>query len=238
MPFEGLGPVKVSNIEKLLKTYSVALFPAGDKYEHRPTELTKYAVTNRMFIVELHCTRNLSHLLRFIFHVQDARITKIGQYPSLADLQGNRIDKYRKALGKQGYAEFSRAIGLSAHGVGVGSFVYLRRIFEDLIETAHVEAARTPDWNEEQFKVSRMDDRIFMLRSFLPTFLVENRSIYAILSKGLHDLDDDECLEYFEPVRVAIELILDQKLEQEEKAKKIADTSRAISTIKGKLGKS
>ena len=32
---------------------------------------------------------------------------KVGQYPSLADLQGIEIKKYRQALGNDKYAEFA-----------------------------------------------------------------------------------------------------------------------------------
>jgi len=36
--------------------------------------------------------------------------------------------------------EFRESIGLAAHSVGIGSFVYLRRILKGLIEEAHTEA--------------------------------------------------------------------------------------------------
>jgi hypothetical protein len=35
------------------------------------------------------------------------------------------------------YREFGKAVGLGAHGVGIGAVVYLRRIIESLIEEAH-----------------------------------------------------------------------------------------------------
>lgn len=48
----------------------------------------------------------------------------------------------------------------------------------------------------------------------LPDFLVKNRDLYGILSKGIHELSEDECLSYFDPVKAALELILDQALEK------------------------
>ncbi|KKL23256.1 hypothetical protein LCGC14_2427220 [marine sediment metagenome] len=41
-----------------------------------------------------------------------------------------------------------------------------------------------------------------MIKDYLPEFLVENRSLYAILSKGIHALSEDECLQYFETVKI------------------------------------
>ena len=58
---------------------------------------------------------------------------KIGQYPSLADIANDESRTYRSVLDETDGAELHRVIGLAAHGVGVGSFVYLRRILERLI---------------------------------------------------------------------------------------------------------
>jgi hypothetical protein len=97
-------------------------------------EWQTYATPTRIFSPAFECTRVPVHKLRFFVQIKDAKIMKIGQYPSLADLQGVEIKKYRKTLGDAKYAEFNRAIGLSAHGVGIGAFVYLRRIFESLFK--------------------------------------------------------------------------------------------------------
>jgi hypothetical protein len=167
--------------------------------------------------------------------VQNSKIQKIGQYPSLADLADSEIRKYRKVLGEDRYRELNRAVGLSAHGIGIGAYVYLRRIFESLIEDAHTVAAQTPDWDEETFQKSHMDEKIGLLADYLPQYLVENISIYSILSKGIHSLTEEECLDNFELLRVSIELILDQKIEQEERDKKISRTKNALDTLKGKL---
>jgi hypothetical protein len=113
--------------------------------------------------------------------------------------------------------------------------VYLRRIFEGLIEEAHREASEAPGWKEDDFTRGRMDEKIILLREKLPSFLVENSSLYSILSKGIHALTEEECLEYFGPVRIAIELILDEKIEQEKKISKIEAAKKALSDIKSKL---
>jgi hypothetical protein len=59
--------------------------------------------------------------------------------------------------------------------------------------------------------------------------------MYGILSKGIHDLSEEECLAHFEVLRNGIELILDQKLEAQERAAKTKKTSLAIAKIKGDL---
>lgn len=181
------------------------------------------------------CTRNDAHEYRTYFRLCDSIIQKVGQFPSVADLQIPQIQKYRKLLGNGKHREFTRAIGLAAHGVGIGSFVYLRRVFEGLIEEAHSATFQHPGFDEEKYELGRIEDRILLLKDSLPRFLVQHRSIYRILSKGIHELGEEECLEYFNPVRVGIELILDQKVKEIERKEKERKANQTISKIAGRL---
>ncbi len=164
-----------------------------------------------------------------------AILRKVGQHPSLADMAEADLKKYSKVLGRIRGADLNRAVGLAANGVGIGSFVYLRRIFESLIEEAHQTAKEAPDWNEEAYSGMRVDEKIKVLGSYLPAFLLENRALYGILSKGIHELSESECLEIFPVVRVGIELILDEKIEAVERQQKIDSAKKTISSTHQKL---
>lgn len=186
--------------------------------------------------IELFCSRDSTHRIKFYFktEVRDedtVALLKIGQYPSVADISNSDTKKYLNVLGKDKSKELNKAIGLFSHGIGIGSFIYLRRIFESLIEEAHREAIRNEDWSEEEYLKSRMHDRIGILKENLPEFLVQNKSIYSILSKGIHELSEEECLEMFPVVRTGIELILDEKIEQLERVKKLSEASKLISSL-------
>lgn len=161
---------------------------------------------DRVFDLYFHCSRMPSHRLVFQFILKDGKLTKIGQYPSIADLKIPEIAKYRRLL-KDKYKELATGIGLASHGVGIGSFVYLRRIFEHLIEEAIVLDRQHPEWNEDDFKRLRMDEKIQRLSMHLPSFLVENRAFYGILSKGIHELEEQECLDCFDTVRAVVSVI-------------------------------
>ncbi len=187
------------------------------------------------FSVHLSCRRISSHRIEFHFRVGSFTITKTGQYPSVADFHTIGVRKYRALLGDERYAELTRGIGLAAHGVGIGSFVYLRRIFETLIEEAHRAAAGEPGWDEAAYTRKRMDEKVALLANHLPAFLVDNKGLYAVLSKGIHELREQECLQYFETVRLAIELILDEQLERQSRRRKIEQATRALSDIKRRL---
>lgn len=162
---------------------------------------------------------------------------KIGQNPSIADLHISQIKDYNKVLSKEKLKEFTKAIGLAANGVGIGSFVYLRRIFEYLIGEAYAKAREKEGWDEIAYQRSRMNEKIEILKTELPDFLVEHKEIYGILSKGVHELEEQECLLHFMPIRTGIEMILDDKIIEFEKAAKRAKASNAIKGISGQINK-
>lgn len=195
-----------------------------------------YALSNRTFQCLFRCSRINEHDLRFFFRVSGGAIEKIGQFPSLADLTFEDTRRYVPVLGESRTREFRKAIGLAAHGVGVGSFVYLRRIFEFLLEEAAREAATVPGWDQDTFQRARIEDRIQILASYLPEFIVQNRGIYGILSKGIHSLSEDECLAHFQTVKLVVELILDERLMQIERREKVARAQRELQALRSGHG--
>jgi len=190
--------------------------------------ITYWKINENGFTQIIHtCTRDKSHKYYAYYFKSGDCFLKIGQYPSAADFQIPQAEKYRKILENEQYKEFTKGLGLAAHGVGIGSFVYLRRVFENLIEDAYLKV-KDKNFPEGVFEKARMDERIKMLKEYLPEFLVENRKLYAILSKGIHQLGEDECQKYFETVKIGIEQILDEKIVQKEKAEKMAYAREAI----------
>jgi hypothetical protein len=185
-------------------------------------------VGSRHFNVLLRCSRNSDHRLYFLFDVEGRTVQKIGQYPSLADLNTYDVRQYSAVLSKEDFKEFTKAIGLAAHGVGVGSFVYLRRIFENLVDAAYQVAKSDDGWDDDAYRNGRMAERIQLLEGHLPDFLVENRSMYKILSQGLHELTESECLAAFPAVKMGIEMVLDEQLAAAAKQQKLEQAKKAI----------
>jgi hypothetical protein len=195
-------------------------------------DLGPFVRINRTFQFGFSCSRDKSHRMEFLIRVTPDSISKVGQTPSLADLQTHGLKKYRKILGPEKWRELSRAVGLEAHGVGIGAFVYLRRIFENVIDRAHSLAKADPAWkNCADFQTLRMGDKVKVLADRLPEFLVRNSRIYPIMGKGVHELTDDECLAIFKPIQKAIELILDAEIEHSEKEAKTKEAQRALDQI-------
>ena len=55
------------------------------------------------------------------------------------------------------------------------------------------------------------------------------------MSKGIHELDENTCLEYFDPMKVAIEIILDQKLEKKKQKEKVEEAKKKIQQVTKKI---
>lgn len=184
------------------------------------------------FALHLWCLRHPgSHLYSYFFDYSNTQgiLTKVGQTPSLEDVAGADIERYRTILGAE-FAELRRATGLFAHGIGIGSFVYLRRIFESLVEAARLTADPTGD-REAEFRNMRMTDRVSELAAHLPPAVVKFKDTYGILSLGLHELSEEDCKRYFPAVRAAVIAMLEQRYEAAEKAKVAAELDRAVAAI-------
>ena len=163
------------------------------------------------------------------------RFQKIGQFPTIADLEIGKYKKFSKLLSKENLRELNKAIGLSANGVGIGAFVYLRRIFEKLIENYHNEAQKNDNWDEELYSNSRISEKIELLKNFLPEAVVKYKKVYSIISKGIHELEEQECLTYFPIVKDAIIAILEQDYLVRENANKQKELEKNIQDLVEKL---
>ncbi|SOE20012.1 hypothetical protein SAMN06298216_0513 [Spirosomataceae bacterium TFI 002] len=176
-----------------------------------------------VFIRKFNCSRNpedSTHSQIFLFRVIGSALIKVGQHPTLGDLVNEDLKKYRK-ISEEIYLELNKAVGLSAHGVGIGSFVYLRRIIEKHIVVPIINSLVTDKkLTIEQVRGEDFKGKIKLAKDSLPDFLVNNGKIYSILSKGIHELEEDLCKEYFPILRTAIEIILDEQIEKLAKEKK------------------
>lgn len=159
-------------------------------------------------------------------------IKKIGQYPSMADMQFFECKKYNKVL-KDKYRDYTRALGLYASGIGCGSFLYLRRILEFMVEELHKECISQGGWNDEEFKKLRFNEKIRKIESVgkcvFPSELNEISSrLYGVLSRGVHESTEDECKELFPYVKYAIDIMLDEKIAKKQKEDKLQEMQKKL----------
>ena len=189
--------------------------------------------TLRVLTFKFVCSMSDEHHLDYIVLTTQNSMRKIGQYPSVADMTFPELDAYKHVISKEDRKELGTAIGLFASGVGAGSYVYLRRILERLVYQAKETAADAID--NEMFERARVAEKIKMLEGYLPDILVKNATIYGILSKGIHELSEEECRKYFPVVKECIYQILGM-WESERRKKADEDAlSKALSSISSSI---
>ena len=187
----------------------------------------------RLMKLEYICSMDEGHHLDYIVLTTDNSMIKIGQYPSVADMSFPELDAYKHVISKQDRKELGTAIGLFASGIGAGSYVYLRRILERLIYQAKATAGDAV--NDEEFEKARVAERIKMLQGYLPEILIKNTTIYGILSKGIHELSEEECKKYFPVVKECIYQILGMwESERRKQADEVA-LNKALSAISSSI---
>ena len=189
--------------------------------------------TARVLTFKFVCSMNEGHHLDYIAVADNKTFCKIGQYPSIADLTFPILDAYKKVLSANDRKEFGRAIGLYASGIGAGSYVYLRRIFERLLVQAKANAGEAID--NDLFNKAHVDEKITMLKDYLPKMLTDNTVLYGILSKGIHQLSEEDCIEYFPVLRDCIFMILNEWDEMRKKKEKEESISKTLSQIASKV---
>jgi hypothetical protein len=172
------------------------------------------------FTSTLICSRR-GHVVTFYFAIRGGILRKVGQDPSFADIGVGDVDRFRGTLPEDKLRELKRGIGLAAHDAGIGAFVYLRRVFESLVDGAHSDAAKTAGWIEEVYAATRgMAERIVLLRGHLPDVVVDNAAFYGVLSRGVHKLTEQECLKAFPGIRLGITVILEAVREHRDRKMK------------------
>lgn len=215
-----------SYLYKTPTTYTISSSPVAESYHTEFNGVHRVTLKNKR--------KEAEKLIFFVAQFSDG-LLKIGQLPSIATIQTAEVsEKYRKTLGKK-YSTFTKAIGLSAHGVGAGALVYLRKIFAELIDEAYSKHSGNLPMTEQEYKDLRMDGRVEALKDFLPAQLVEMKAIYGILSAGVHDLSEKDCLLYFGPLKLSIELILDEILDEKAKRRKEASVKQELQKIQASI---
>ena len=195
-------------------------------------------VDDNIRCMSFECGRFHDILTLLVFCDKENRcIQKVGTYPSLRDFHKNDIKKYNKVLSEQQRMELITAIMIANNGVGIGSYVYLRRIFEGIVFEEAERAIGDGVIDREEFGKMKMDEKIVAIKNYLPAFLYDNhKALYGILSMGVHQLDEEECLGFYPVLYDCILLVLEDRLAQKEKEettkKAVASLSKIVTAIK------
>ena len=220
------------------KCQSISVFKAEDQcpYGANPNESKdKRDLTLNRFLnfgKRLICAKCHQDLVLY-FKVVENKILKIGMYPSTADLDKGRLISDCRIPKSKFPKDLATAIGLKAHGVFVGAYAYLRRVYESLITEA-ANQAKMDEKLPDNFETLRVKEKISALSEYLPQYMVENRDAYGILSKGIHELSEEDCKTGYDILYNLIVLILEEKEKRRQSEKSKKDISINLSKLNQK----
>lgn len=190
-----------------------------------PVEIQKDIHKERFFreteYFSLYALAECGHQLIIDFRIIDNdTVEKIGQFPSIYDVNENINNKYfLDLLDKEYRSYYTKACSLYSFNSCIGAMTYLRRIFEKLLLDTFLKNYDAKDLGE--FKKKRMEDKVKDLKDYLPTLLQEQGfcEIYSLISDGVHNLTEEQCQKRFNILRMAIEEILKEEVKKTEDAK-------------------
>lgn len=165
------------------------------------------------FKLEAHCAR-CGLAIRIYLSITSDCIIKIGQYPSVASIENGAFIKYDQVLGDR-FEDYTKATALFAHGYGIGSLVYLRRVAAFLIDAANEklksETGLDENANQKPDPLSDHFDKeaVSMLK---PLHIIPNES--------MHELSEEESLKHYIRLAAAVKAVLDKKLALQEREQK------------------
>ena len=191
--------------------------------------------TNRSLFKSFRCSANSEHDIIYGFHIDGKDIVKISEYPSKYDSVIDNFNKYKKVIKKGKLKELAKASQLESYGYAIASFLYYRRIFEDIILQAFSNSSIENKIEETDFRKKRMDDKIDYVKEYLPDYFNENSYIYGTLSKGVHELEENECQQFLPIVKAIIFYSLDEAVDKRNKELRKEKFAKQLKGINTKL---
>ncbi|QAY77257.1 hypothetical protein [Sphingosinicella sp. BN140058] len=183
--------------------------------------------------VIVQCTR-CGSAYRFMFGIYKGGIAKVGQSPSAADILSADMTRFAALLDDVDQHELRQAAMLNGAGATIGALVYLRRIFERMLER-HRQEAEDLLGPIDGYATMWTDQRIEALRSVLPAEVVANRKAYAVLSKAIHELTEEEAAKYHDVLRAVIIKILQEDMSRREDELASNELRNQLAKIVGEL---
>lgn len=181
-------------------------------------------ILKNMDFFTLKALADCKHKLLVNFRkIDNQTIEKIGQYPSIYDMNENINNKpFLQLLNKEYAGYYKSANSLYSFNSCIGALTYLRRIFEKILIDAFNENTEQIAISFDEFTRKRMEEKIKVLEPHLPSLIYEQgfNTIYTKISDGIHNLSEDECEKIFPILKCAIDEILTDKLEVKEREKR------------------
>ena len=147
--------------------------------------------------------------------------------------------KKLKLLDENDILELSKANKCKTLGMSIASFVYLRRVFENMLDKIYNREKEKIKLEKTKVVFSSLPikEKVSLLKAYLPTLLNEKSSnakygeLYKILSEGIHNLDEKTCDSLFDFLIELILLILEKEQSMKKEEQYLKQLSQTYNTI-------
>lgn len=152
------------------------------------------------------------------FDVAKARIRKLGQNPPWE----TSIDQDIKHFLKENIEFYKKGLICESQGYGIASFAYYRRVLENVINEILNLIISIETINQQEdiaegirnvLNKRNTEDKLLVVKEITPSFLSPGgtnpfKILYSILSEGIHNDSEEQCIEYAENIRTCLTFII------------------------------
>lgn len=190
------------------------------------------------FDLELKCPV-CNETIYFYYIYENGYIMKINTYPNSMNGLKQKYRKY-KLLNNDDYnyaEEFITGCYLFYNSKsGIGSFCYLRRCLENFVKDYTNDLFNEGKISEIYNASLKFEKKINIIKGELDKDVYGMlKPLYSILSLGIHELKEQECLDFFIQLKEILEILLDERLEKINKKNKIQKLKKNLNDNNSKL---
>lgn len=165
-------------------------------------------------------------------------LIKVGQYPSW----NIEMDKELESMLGEHAEYYKRGLICESQSYGIGAYAYFRRITEDVIDELLesildlVEEDEKEQYREKLEEVKKekiAEKKIILVKDLLPKSLQVDgmnplKELYGVLSQGIHNETDEECMEKAETIRGILVFLVNQVIRTKKDKKSFTEGMKKI----------
>lgn len=165
-------------------------------------------------------------------------LEKVGQYPGWNIEMDTELEKM---LGEH-TKYYKRGLICESQSYGIGAYAYFRRITEDVIDELLelildlVEEDEKEQYREKLEEVKKekiAEKKIILVKDLLPKSLQADgmnplKELYGVLSQGIHNETDEECMEKAETIRGILVFLVNQVIRTKNDKKSFTEGMKKI----------
>lgn len=231
---ESLNMFKLTMEEDKIKYSDSAYFSTTSN------ELYLFSDMNLYIFKEFKCPSCEKRIV-VIFDYDGKSIKKIYQSYQNTLINENEMKRFKKLklLDENDILVLSKANKCKTLGMSIASFVYLRKVFENMLDKIYNREKEKIKLEKTKVEFSSLPikEKVSLLKAYLPTLLNEKSSnakygeLYKILSEGIHNLDEKTCDSLFDFLIELILLILEKEQSMKKEEQYLKQLSQTYNTI-------